>query len=94
MPGLGQIPGAVEVTQLLGGDVGRGDLPARVAGAQPGQEPAVGLLGEVLRAAQQDPADAVERVALAAAVPTDGLLNSPSALIERLASEARDVEGI
>ena len=30
--GLGQIPGAVEVAQLLGGDVGRGDLPARVAG--------------------------------------------------------------
>lgn len=52
------------------------------------------LVVEQVGAGGQGPAGGIERVDLAAAVPTDGLLDLPSALIERLASEACDVEGI
>ncbi|AMS05722.1 hypothetical protein AXH35_09985 [Acidipropionibacterium acidipropionici] len=69
------------------------DLDVGVVGEQ-GVQSVLLLVVEQVGAGGQGPAGGIERVALAAAVPTDGLLNSPSALIERLASEARDVEGI
>lgn len=65
-----------------------------IAGVQAGQHPGVGGGGEVLRAAQQDPADAVERVALAAAM-SEGLLLDPAAdVIDGLLGQSDSVEGI
>lgn len=42
--------------------------------SRPAHEAGVRLLGEVLRAAEQHPADAVERVTFPAAVPVGALL--------------------
>jgi hypothetical protein len=46
-----QVRGGVEVPRLLAGNVGGGDLTARVTGIEAGEQPAVGLRGQVLRAA-------------------------------------------
>ena len=42
----------------------------------------------------KSPARSVERVVLAAAVAMDGLLDPASALVQRVASQADDVEGV
>lgn len=87
------------VLVAVGGDHGLVDAPGDldldvgVVGER-GVQSVLVLVVEQVGAGGQGPAGGIERVALAAAVPTDGLLNSPSALIERLASQARDVEGI
>ena len=52
------------------------------------------LVGEKIRPGEQGPAGGVERVTLVAAVTEDAELNSPAALVEGVASQAHDVEGI
>ena len=52
------------------------------------------LVGQQVGAGAQGPTRAMERVARAAPVTSDGLLDPPPALVERLASQARHVKGI
>jgi len=73
-----QVGGCVDVAELLGGDVGGGDVPVRITGVQAREEPGVAGRVEVLRAAQQHPANPVERVVAAAAV-AQGLVLHPAA---------------
>jgi hypothetical protein len=51
----------VEVHDVLGGDPGDGDLAVRVTGDQPGIQPGLGLHRQVVGAAAQDTADAIQR---------------------------------
>src|SRR5690606_4213334 len=52
------------------------------------------LVGEQVGAGVQGPAGGVERVALAAAVTVQLLLNAAAALVQRVAGQADDVEGV
>jgi hypothetical protein len=63
--------------------------PASIPATSQAQE----RFGVVLGAAAQQPADPVERVVLAAAVP-EGLLLDPADLIHPGESEPGDVEGV
>jgi hypothetical protein len=69
------------------------DVDVRLVGEQ-GVEPVDLLVGEQVCAGVEGAPRAVERVALVAAVSTGGLLDPASALIECLAGQACDMEGI
>jgi len=72
---------------------GRLDLDVLVAGEQVVQS--LYLLGhEQVSTGVQGPPRAVERIVLAAAVPMGVLLDSPAALVEGVAGQADDVEGV
>ena len=94
--GAGQV-GIVELVEgheVLGDGPGDGDLAVGVAGDQPGLQPGPGPGGEPVAAAAQHPADAVERVAGAAAVPGLGLLDAAADVIDGGQGEAHDVERV
>jgi len=86
--------GAVDVTQLLGGDPRRGDLIGGVTGAEAGQQPGVAGGGVVLGAAQQDPPDAVEGVAGSSPVPEGVGLNAAAYRVDRVLAQLDRVEGV
>jgi len=72
VPGLGEVSGVVDVTQLLGGDPRRPHLPGGVAGEQPG----VAAQRVALGAAQQHPPDPVKGATAPAPVPQGVLLDA------------------
>jgi hypothetical protein len=94
LPGPLQVRGGVDVAQFLAGDVGGGDFPVRVAGIQAGDEPGVRLRSQVLRAAEQHPADAVERVAFAAAMAVGVLLDAAADPVDRVLRQPDRVERV
>ncbi len=61
---LGRLRGLVHRAELLVGVPGEGDLPARVAGGEAGVELGDLLLGQVLPAPTQQPADLEQRIVL------------------------------
>ena len=89
-----RVSGAVQQSQVLGGDPGGGDLPVDVADVQPGQQPVPGAVGQVLVAAAQYPADRVQRVVLAAAVTQVVLLHPAAHVIDGGEPEPGDMEGV
>ena len=92
--GLVGIVVLVEVHDLLRDRPGDGDLAVRVAGDQPGLQPGPGLGRQVIGAAAQDPADAIQRVAGAAAVPGLGVLDPAAHVIERGQGEPDHVKRV
>ncbi|MDQ3273569.1 MAG: hypothetical protein M3Q39_00700 [Actinomycetota bacterium] len=69
-------------------------MPVGVTGVQAGQQSGVGLQGQVLRPAQQHPADPVQRVVLAAAVPEGVLLDPAADVVDRALGQPDGVEGV
>ena len=84
----------VEVHQLLGDGPGQGGLAVRVAGDQPGLEPGAGLRAQPRAVAAQQAADAVERVAIAAAVAQGVLLDAPAHVVHGGQAQAHDMERV
>lgn len=74
----------VEGAQLLGGGPGDGDGVGRVADLQSEGDLAALGVGEGLDAAVQQPADLIQRVALAASVAKRGLLDPLAGLVDYL----------
>ena len=91
-PSLGKCPVglAVDQSQPRGGDPGPPDLlVVGVARLESGQQPVPGMVGEVLGAAAQQPANPEQRIVAAAAV-TEGQLMDPVAhLVHRGQAEAK-----
>jgi hypothetical protein len=75
-------PGVVDVAELLVALPGEGDFVVGVAEGELRVEPGGLFVGEVFGADLQRAADAVERVALAAAVPEGVLLDAAADLID------------
>lgn len=92
--GAVQVGRPVDVPELLGGEVGGGDVAGRVAGVQADEQPALAGLGLVLLAAQQHPADPVERVVLAAAVAQGLVLHAATDRVDRGVGELDGVEAV
>jgi len=88
--GLGVVGGA----ELLGALPGHVDLVVTLVGGDRSLQPGALSVGELLDAAAQDHPDPVQRVALAAAMAVDLLLDTTTDLIDRGAAELDDVEGI
>ena len=84
----------VDGADLLGAVPGHGDLVVAFVRVQSPSEAGALPVGETLGAGVQEVADAVERVAFPAAVAVDVLLDAASALVQRLAGEGDDVEGV
>ena len=72
---------------------GRFDLDVHVRSEQRVQAGGLGV-GEQFDAGVQDLAGAVEKVAFAAAVPVDLLLDAPAALVQGVPGKSYDVEGV
>ncbi len=93
-PGLGEVAGAVDVAQLLGGDPRGRDLPVLVAGGQAGEQSPVAGRGVVLRPAEQDPPDPVQGVAASAPVPEALLLDAAADSVDRVLRQLDRVERV
>lgn len=65
-----------------------------VAGAQRGNQPRAGVVGEPIGAATQPTPDPVERIVSAATVPGGVLLDPAAYLIEAGQAQSHDVEGV
>jgi hypothetical protein len=89
--GLGDL---VEGHQVLGDGPGQGGLAGGVASDQAGVESGTGLGGQPVAAPTQHAADAIERVAGAAAVAGGVLLNPAANLIQAGQAELDHMEGI
>jgi hypothetical protein len=61
---------------------GRGPLTTRISSRQPSPQPHSSSAGELLGRGQQQLADAIQRIALAAPMPEGGLLGPPADLVE------------
>src|SRR5690606_1477074 len=85
--------GGVGGAELVDGLPGDGDLVVAGVGGERGVDAGLLLLREVLEPEPQDGADPVQRVALAAAVAVDGLLDPAADLIQRLHAEVRSARG-
>ncbi len=86
--------GAVDVPQVLQRDPHLGELAAGVAGVDAGQQPSPGGWGVPFRAAQKHPANAVERIALAAAVAQSVVLHPAADLIHGAGEQPHDVKRV
>ncbi len=93
-PGAGveDVGGVVDVANQLLRGVGAGDLLVGVAGGQTGRELGRTRLVEVLACGQQQLADAVEGVVLAAAVAQRLVLHPPANVVDGGVGEALRVE--
>jgi hypothetical protein len=91
----GAVAAVVDQPQVLGGDPGSGELfIVGVPGIKPGQQPLPRALGVVVMASAQQPADAIERVVAAAAVPGVLALNASADIVNGSEDQPYDVEGI
>jgi hypothetical protein len=68
-PRVSQVAGGVDRAQQLLALPGRGDLTGRIPSRQTGPQPHPSPPGELLGRGDQEPADAVQRIALAAPMP-------------------------
>jgi hypothetical protein len=84
----------VDGADLLGAQPGEGDLVVAFIGVQGSSQAGALPVGQSLGVGVQEVADAVERVALAAAVAVDLLLDAAAALVQRLGCESDDVKGV
>ena len=92
--GLVAVAAAIDCAQFLGGDPGGGDLAVMVAGLDADQKARPAGGGEVLGAAAQHPADPVERIVAAAAMPVGVLLDAAAYVVDGGEPQPYDVEGI
>jgi hypothetical protein len=90
----GRVGGGVGGAQLLIAGPGQGDLVVGVAGLEARVQPGALLVGEVLGAVPQQPADLVERVVAVPAPAHGGLLHASADLVDHCGAEADDVEGV
>jgi hypothetical protein len=89
-----EIGGGVDVAEQLAAVAGGFDLVPRASFPPGGLDALVGVVGELLAGDEQQLADVVERIALAAAMPEGLLLHSSADLIDHGVAEADDVEVI
>jgi hypothetical protein len=84
---VGEVLGLVGRAELLGALPGDVDLVVTLVGCDGLVEPGALSVGEFLDATAQDGADPVQRVALAAPVAVDLLLNASADLVDRGGAE-------
>ena len=84
----------VDLPQLLGALPGHEHLEVSFIGVDGLRQSDLLAVGEPLLAAAQQVPDAIERVALAAPLPVDGLLDSAADFVDGLAAELHHVEGV
>jgi hypothetical protein len=93
--GAGAVGAVADQSQVLSGDPGAGKLfIGGIAGSQPSEQSCPGARGVVVGGAAQQSADAVERVAGAAAVAGLLLLDAAADLIDGGEPEPHDVESV
>lgn len=85
---------AEHVAQKLLGEQGGADFAPSVAGVEAALEPVPASLVEVLAGDEQQPADAVEGVALAAPMPDGLLLSAAAHVVDGLVRETHDAEPV
>ena len=85
---------AVQQSQLLGGDPGPAGLLVDVAGVKAGEQPIPRPLGVMLEPAAQHPADAVQRVVAASAVPGRLVLHPAADLVHGVEAELHYVKRV
>ena len=88
------LSGVVDAADLLGAVPGYGDFLVPFVRLEGSGEASALPVGQVLDAGAQQVADAVERVAPAAPVAVDLLLNPAPDLVQRLGSEGDYVKGV
>ena len=86
-PSLGGAGLVLDLPQLLSALPGEEHLHVSFVGVGRGREPGLLSVGEPLFTAAQQVSAAVERVALAASMPTDGLLDAAADLVDGLPAE-------
>ena len=84
----------VDLPELLGALPGDEHLEVSFIGVDGLRQSDLLAVGEALLAAAQQVPDAVERVALAAPLPGDGLLDAAADFVDGLAAELHHVEGV
>lgn len=73
---------------------GDGDLVVAGVGGERGVDASLLRLGQVLEPEPQDGAHPIQRVALAAAVAVDGLLDPTADLVQGLHAQLHDMKGV
>ena len=84
----------VDRAQLLGAEVGHLDLDVALISGEGGVQACLLFLGETLLAGAQQVADPIQRVACAAAMTVDGLLDATPDIVDGSGAEFHNVERI
>jgi hypothetical protein len=91
-PGVGQVAGGIDRAQQLLALPGGRHLAGRIPDGQPGPQPHSSPAGELLLGGQQQLADAVQRIALAAPVAQGRLLHAAADLVDHQVGQPDGVE--
>jgi hypothetical protein len=91
-PGVSQVTGGIDRTQQLLALPRDRHLAGRIPDGQPSPQPYSSLASELLGGGQQQLADAVQRIWLAAPVAEGGLLGPPADLIDHRVGQLDGVE--
>jgi hypothetical protein len=87
-------PGEVDAAELLVGLPGQGDFVVRVPEGEFRVQPGSLFVDEVFGADLQGPADPVERISLASAVPKGVLLDAAADLIDHGGADLHNMERV